>query len=131
MLRVIARMDIKSPNLIKGVRLEGLRVIGDPAERAIRYYQQGIDEILYMDIVASLYGRNHLTELLEHTTRNVFVPITVGGGIRTLDDARSILRSGADKVAINTAAIADPDLIQQARILIHITTENAQKLISP
>lgn len=111
MLRVISRMDIKSPNLIKGVRLEGLRVIGDPAERATNYYQQGIDEILYMDIVASLYGRNHLTELLENTVKNVFVPITVGGGIRSLEDASAILRAGADKVAINTAAIENPDLI--------------------
>lgn len=111
MLRVIARMDIKSPNLIKGVHLEGLRVIGDPGERARRYFEQGIDEILYMDIVASLYGRNHLTELLQLTTKDVFVPITVGGGIRTVDDARAILRAGADKVAINTAAIEDPTLI--------------------
>lgn len=113
MLRVIARLDIKSPNLIKGVRLEGLRVIGDPAQRAIEYFEQGIDEILYMDIVASLYGRNHLTELLEHTAKNVFVPITVGGGIRSVEDALNILRAGADKVAINTAAIENPQLISQ------------------
>ena len=113
MLRIIARMDIKSPNLIKGVHLEGLKVIGDPCQRANKYFEQGIDEILYMDIVASLYGRNHLTDLLEHTTKNVFVPITVGGGIRSLEDAKSILRAGADKIAINTAAFENPGLITQ------------------
>ena len=113
MLRVIARMDIKSPNLIKGVHLEGLKVIGDPKEYAKHYFEDGIDEILYMDIVASLYGRNHLTELLQHTTKNVFVPITVGGGIRSLEDAKTILRAGADKVAINTAAFENPELITE------------------
>ena len=112
-VRLIARLDIKGPNLIKGVHLEGLRVMGDPQEFAKRYYEQGIDEILYMDTVASLYGRNNLTEIVEHTATDVFVPITVGGGIRSVDDVRILLRSGADKVAVNTEATKRPELISE------------------
>lgn len=112
-IRLIARLDIKGPNLIKGVHLEGLRVMGDPQEFARRYYEQGIDEIIYMDTVASLYGRNNLTEIVEHTASDVFVPITVGGGIRSIEDVRGILRSGADKVCINTAATKRPELISE------------------
>lgn len=112
-LRIIPRLDIKGPNLIKGIRLEGLRVIGDPQEHAIRYYESGADELIYMDIVASLYGRNNLSDIISRAAKDVFIPITVGGGIRSVDDARHILRSGADKVAINTAAIARPELIKE------------------
>lgn len=113
MIRLIPRLDIKAPNLIKGVRLEGLRKIGDPNQFARRYYDDGADEILYMDIVASLYERNSLTDIVERATRDVFVPMTVGGGVRSLADARQLLRSGADKVAINTAAVARPELITE------------------
>src|SRR5207302_336916 len=81
-VRLIARLDIKGPNLIKGVHLEGLRVIGDPQEYARRYYEQGADELIYMDIVASLYGRSKLTEIVGRAARDVFVPMTVGGGVR-------------------------------------------------
>lgn len=112
-IRLIPRLDIKGPNLIKGIHLEGLRVIGDPHEYAVRYYEQGADELLFMDIVASLYGRNNLTHIIERAANNVFVPITVGGGIRSADDVAHMLRSGADKVAVNTAAIATPELISQ------------------
>lgn len=112
-IRLIARLDIKGQNLIKGVHLEGLRVIGNPQDYAYRYYQQGIDELIYMDAVASLYGRNHLTEIIKEAVKNIFVPLTVGGGIRSLGDAAEVLRSGADKVAINTAAVTKPELITQ------------------
>jgi cyclase len=112
-LRIIPRLDIKGKNLIKGVQLEGLRVMGDPQEFAIRYYKAGADELVYMDVVASLYGRNNLSDIIRRAADQVFIPITVGGGIRSVDDAQHILRSGADKVAINTAAIARPDLIGQ------------------
>jgi cyclase len=113
-LRVIARLDIKAPNLVKGVRLEGLRVIGDPAERAAEYFAQGVDEIFYQDIVASLYGRNSIADLVRKTAERIFVPMTVGGGVRTLDDIRTLLRAGADKVAINTAAVHRPEFISEA-----------------
>jgi cyclase len=111
--RLISRLDIKSPYLIKGIHLEGLRKIGDPNVFSRRYYEQGIDEILYMDAVASLYQRNSLFDIVEKTTRDVFVPITVGGGIRSIDDVRQALRAGADKVAINTAAVRAPELIPE------------------
>lgn len=112
-IRLIARLDIKGPNLIKGIHLEGLRVIGSPNEYALRYYLQGADELIYMDCVASLYGRNHLGEIIKAAAHDIFVPITVGGGIRSVDDATEILRAGADKVAINTAAVATPGLITE------------------
>jgi len=112
-LRIVARLDIKGKKLIKGVRLEGLRVVGDPQEFAIRYYEAGADELIYMDIVASLYGRNSLADIISRAADNVFVPITVGGGIRSVEDAKTMLRSGADKVAINTAAVGRPALITE------------------
>ena len=112
-VRVIARLDIKGPNLIKGIHLEGLRVVGDPHEHAVRYYNEGADELLFIDIVASLYQRNNLTDLIKRAADQVYVPITVGGGIRSLDDVSNMMHSGADKVAINTAAIARPGLISE------------------
>jgi len=112
-VRIVARLDVKGKNLIKGIRMEGLRVLGSPNERAREYYNQGADELLYIDNVASLYDRNHLGELVTEVVRDVFIPITVAGGIRTVDDVSSLLRAGADKVAINTAAIRNPALITQ------------------
>ena len=109
--RVIARLDVKGENLIKGVQFEGLRVIGNPREFARRYAADGADEILYFDSVASLYGRNQLTRLIESTSADAFVPLTVGGGIGSVDAATEILRTGADKVAVNTAALKSPALI--------------------
>lgn len=112
-IRIIARLDVKGPNLIKGVHLEGLRVIGDPQEYSRRYYRQGADEMVYMDAVASLYGRNSLHDIIRKVAHDVFVPLTVGGGIRSVEDVREILRAGADKVAINTAATSRPELIRE------------------
>lgn len=111
--RIIARLDVKGPNLVKGVQLEGLRKIGDPNLFSKKYYDQGIDEIIYMDIVASLYERNSLLDIVRSTTRDVFIPLTVGGGIRSVENVREVLMAGADKVAVNTAAIKRPELIRE------------------
>ncbi len=112
-VRLIARLDVKAPNLVKGIQMEGLRKFGDPYKFAKRYYDEGIDEILYVDIVASLYERNSLLDLIEQTTKDIFVPITVGGGLRSIEDVAAALKAGADKVAINTAAIKNPSLISE------------------
>lgn len=112
--RVIPRLDIKGPNLVKGIHLEGLRVLGKPEEFAKIYYDQGADELIYQDSVASLYQRNSLTEIITRTAENIFIPLTVGGGIRTLEDINLVLRAGADKISINTAAIKNPNFINQA-----------------
>src|SRR4030066_352780 len=113
-IRIIPRLDIKGPNLVKGIHLEGLRVLGKPEHFARYYYENGADELIYMDAVASLYGRNSLLDIVEKTAREIFIPLTVGGGLRTVDDIRTVLRAGADKVAINTAAMQRPELIREA-----------------
>jgi imidazole glycerol-phosphate synthase subunit HisF len=113
-VRIIPRLDIKGPNLVKGIHLEGLRVLGRPSDFAIRYYEQGADELLFMDVVASLYERNSLHEIISETAKSIFIPITVGGGLRSIDDMRQVLRAGADKVCLNTAAIRNPQLIADA-----------------
>jgi len=112
-IRIISRLDIKGPNVVKGIHLEGLRVLGDPKDFAKFYYEEGIDELMYMDVVASLYDRNSLKDIIESTADELFVPLTVGGGLRNLEDVNTALRSGADKVCINTAAIKYPNLIKQ------------------
>ena len=106
-------MDIKGDNLVKGVHLEGLRIIGKPEKFAKFYYESGADEILYLDTVASLYGRNSIEELIEKTAKEIFIPLTVGGGIRNLNDVKNIMRRGADRVAINTALFEKPNLINE------------------
>ena len=112
--RIIARLDIKGPNLVKGIHLEGLRVLGKPENFARHYYETGADELMYVDVVASLYNRNSLHDIITKTASEIFIPLTVGGGIRTIDDIRSVLRAGADKVSLNTAAIKNPEIIRQA-----------------
>jgi imidazole glycerol-phosphate synthase subunit HisF len=115
-IRVISRLDIKGPNLVKGIHLEGLRALGKPAEFAKYYYEQGVDELMFMDVVASLYDRNSLDDIISETAKHIFIPLTVGGGIRTISDIRKVLRAGADKVCINTAAIKNPDFVKKASI---------------
>jgi imidazole glycerol-phosphate synthase subunit HisF len=111
--RIIARLDVKTDNVVKSIRFDGLRIMGKPEELATRYYEQGADELLYIDTVASLYGRNALTEVVKEAASHIFIPMTVGGGIRSLEDARLLLRCGADKVAINTAAVKNPPLLRE------------------
>ncbi len=112
--RIISRIDIKNEFVIKGIQLEGLRKVGIPNPIAYEYYQQGIDELIFMDAVASYYDRNSLSEIIAVATKNIFVPITVGGGIRKIEDIKVLLDNGADKVAINTAAVKNPDFIKEA-----------------
>ena len=113
-IRVIARLDIKGPNLVKGVHLEGLRVLGRPQDFAQYYYENGADELFYQDVVASLYERNSLRDIISQTAKKSFIPLTVGGGIRTIQDVREALRAGADKVCINTAATKDMAFVKEA-----------------
>jgi imidazole glycerol-phosphate synthase subunit HisF len=113
-IRIIPRLDIKGPNLVKGIHLEGLRALGKPADFAKYYYENGADEIMFMDVVASLYERNSLHDIISETAQKIFVPITVGGGLRTIEDIKLVLRAGADKVCLNTAAIKNPDIISES-----------------
>lgn len=115
-IRIIPRLDIKGPNLVKGIHLEGLRVLGKPEQYAHYYFNNGADELFFQDTVASLYDRNNLQDIISKTAKEIFIPITVGGGIRTIDDIKSVLRAGADKVAINTAAIKNPNFIKEASL---------------
>jgi len=116
--RVIARLDVKPPNLVKGIHMEGLRRIGRPVDFANKYFRDGADEINYQDIVASLYERNSLGDLVSETAQAIFVPVTVGGGIRSVHDASSLVRGGADKISLNTAAIRTPSLITDVAALL-------------
>jgi len=115
-MRVISRLDIKNEFVIKGIHLEGLRKVGDPIDLAVEYYRSGIDEIIFMDAVASLYDRNNVFHIIEKACKQVFIPITIGGGIRTLVDIEKALIAGADKVAINTGAVKSPQLINEAAL---------------
>jgi cyclase len=113
-MRIIARLDVKNNFVIKGINFEGLRKIGDPLKLAKKYYEEKIDEIMFIDAVASLYDRNNLFDIIDQSTKEIFCPITLGGGIRTLEDIEKALKSGADKVAINSHAIENPQFIKQA-----------------
>jgi len=111
--RIIARLDIKQDHVIKGLQMEGWRKVGNPRELAIRYYLDGADELFYNDAVASLYQRNSLTDILIEVAKEVFLPITACGGISDIPTANSLLRAGADKLAINTNATRNPALIEE------------------
>lgn len=112
--RIIARLDIKGPNLVKGIHLEGLRVLGKPEDYAEYYFKQGVDELIYQDVVASLYERNSLIQTIKKTAQGIGVPLTVGGGIRSIKNIEEILNAGADKVSINTMATKKPNFINEA-----------------
>lgn len=113
-VRIIPRLDIKGSNLVKGIHLEGLRVLGDPEKFAIKYYNDGADEIMYQDVVASLYQRNSLLDQISKVNKKIFIPLIVGGGIRNIEDIKKTLKAGADKIAINTAAVKNPKFITKA-----------------
>jgi cyclase len=112
-MRIVSRLDIKNDFLIKGLALEGLRKLGNAKDFAKKYYKSGIDEIIYIDTVASLYSREGIFKILMETVQEVFVPITVGGGIRNVDDAYKYFDHGADKIFINTAAVENPEIIDK------------------
>ena len=112
-LRIIPRLDIKNYNLVKTINLDGLRVLGEPNKFAKDYYKDGADELLFLDSVARLYGRNSIGKIISNLSKDIFIPVTVGGGIRSVKDASNLFKSGADKIAINTAALERPKLIQK------------------
>ncbi len=114
-MRLIAKLDVKPPNVVKPVHFEGLRKIGEPAYLAQKYYEEGADEVVYLDIVASLYRRDILLHHVQRTAENIFIPFTVGGGVSSLEECSALFRHGADKVAINTFAVqSDPSIIDRA-----------------
>jgi len=113
-IRIIARIDINNDSVVKGKCLEGLRKIGKPNKMSKKYYEEGIDEIIFLDAVASLYERNSLIQILKQASKETFIPITIGGGIKTIKDIKDALSAGADKVAINTQAVKNIDFIRQA-----------------
>ncbi len=112
-VRVIPCLDVDAGRVVKGVRFAGLRDAGDPVELAARYDTEGADEIVFYDITASAEGRTTMLDVVSRTAEQVFIPLTVGGGVRTLEDARRLLRLGADKVSVNSAAVARPELVRE------------------
>jgi len=112
--RIISKLEIKGPNLVKGVNLEGMRVLGKPEEFSKLYYENCIDEIYYQDTVASLYGRNTLYNLIEKVSKEIFIPLCVGGGIKNLKDIYKLMKVGADKVSINKQALKNKNFIYEA-----------------
>ncbi len=112
--RIISRLDIKEENLVKGIQLEGLRILGDPLYFSKKYYDESIDELIYQDCIASLYGNNNLHTFISKISKQIFIPLTVGGGIRNIEDIKKALYSGADKVAVNTAVIKNINFLKEA-----------------
>ena len=113
-LRIIPKLEVKGENLIKGINFDGLKVIGDPCESAYNYFKDGADEIFYDDIVASLYEKRISKEIVKKTSKNISIPLTVAGGIKSISDIEELLNSGADKVAINTHAVRNPEFLKEA-----------------
>lgn len=111
--RIVARLDVKGGNVIKGLQLEGLRVLGEIPEMAARYFNDGADEILILDAVASLYGRRATLEATQEATKEVFIPVTIGGGIQSLQDVEEVFLAGADRVAVNSAALFKPEILRE------------------
>jgi cyclase len=112
-VRIIPCLDVDAGRVVKGVNFVDLRDAGDPVELAARYDEQGADELVFLDITASSDARNTIIDVATRTAEEVFIPFTIGGGIRTVDDARALLRAGADKVSLNTSAVARPELISE------------------
>ena len=112
--RIIPCLDVRDGKVVKGVNFVGIREVGDPVECAMEYDRQGADEICFLDITATYEGRRTMVDVVRKTAEHVFVPLTVGGGIRSVEDFREILRAGADKVSVNSAAVKNPELISQA-----------------
>src|SRR3989344_7173143 len=112
-VRIIPKLEVKNENLIKGIHLEGLRIVGKPEAAALKYAQDGADELIYIDLVASLYQRQNWINIVRRTAEQIYIPLTVGGGIRSLADAKVFFRNGADKVAINTGIVNQPKLVTQ------------------
>ena len=112
--RIIPCLDVRDGKVVKGINFVGIKEVGDPVECAAEYDRQGADEIVFLDITASNEGRGTMLDVVRRTAQKVFVPLTVGGGIRTIDDFRDTLRAGADKVSVNSAAVKNPQLIKEA-----------------
>ena len=124
-MRIIPKIDIKNDYVVKSVNLEGVKKVGIPNELAKKYYQDGADEIIFMDVVASLYGRNNLFELIKEFSKDIFIPITVGGGIKTESDIENALKCGADKVSINSEGIKNKLFLKNAVSTFGVSTITA------
>ena len=113
-IRIIPRIDVKDHDVVKGINMEGVRVVGKPGKLARKYYEDGADELLYMDVVATLYSRDNIIEIVKKASKGIFIPLSVGGGVRKIEDIKALLMAGADKVAINSAAVRNPQLMKDA-----------------
>jgi len=121
-IRIIPKLDIKNGFLIKGINLDGLRILGDPNDFALNYYNNNADEIIYLDSVATLYGTNNLVKFIKKTAKNIFIPLIVGGGIRSIKDIEKTLENGADRVALNSAVVDDIKLLKKSAKLFGSST---------
>lgn len=111
--RIVPCLDVRAGKVVKGINFVGIKEVGDPVELAKAYYEQGADELVFLDITATHEGRGIMKQVVERVAENIFIPFTVGGGLKTMDDIKTILRAGADKISLNSAAFRDKSLIQQ------------------